>query len=82
MIHFYTAKIGGRYGSTVPVQIKLLCTKEYVPFRSRGSAFPNGVTAAVRVTCPACLRVLIPIEEKRLTMMRANLLLAEPAGSA
>lgn len=73
MIHLYTAKVGNRWGVR-PEQVKLLCSKQYVDHIPREGIHSGAVTAATSVTCPACLAILIPIEEKRLAKMRENLL--------
>lgn len=80
MIHFYTARRGHNYGYKTDreIDVRLLCTKEYVKLNRKWDE-KNAITVATNVTCPECLEILIPIEELRLSKMRANLLVAKPA---
>lgn len=73
MVHFYTNK---RYSSR---SYKILCTKKWEtdtreePSRWIGGPKidPFAMTVPARITCPDCLDILIPIEEKKLTEMKS-----------
>lgn len=66
MIHLYTAKQGRWRAAPQEVQYKLLCTNQYVS----GGGSDSFLTVPGRITCPACLDILIPKQEALLERMK------------
>lgn len=64
-IHYYLRKRKDLFGRAA----KIVCSRSWVEFGD-GSDL---TTSPGRVTCPTCLKVLIPIVERKLKTMRENL---------
>lgn len=78
MTHYYTAKRFGRGADRYQDQaVKLLCSGQTIPYSARpANDRDHAVTVAHNVTCGACLEILIPVQERKLQIMKNALTIA------